>query len=419
MLRLVSKYTSKETTEKKNFMWNMVGSTIFSAASMLLSLIVIRIMGADEGGIFAIAITVAQMLAFIEYYETRTFQVTDVKDLFTFGQYKAVKIILLIVSVLVAIVYSMLKGQGAWHKFMVIFLMCIYRYIDGYADLYEGAFQKDGRLDLTGKSQAYRTILSVGVLLISIIVTHNLVLSITISIIFAVLGVLLFDTLPMKAFRNIRPDWNLQAFISIIKSCFPLFLGTFLWSYILSASRIAVDANMASNFSSYFQALFMPVSIINLCATFILKPALTKLSQEYEKLSTDSAFIKSILVITGVIGVFTVICMAGAYLLGIPVLEIMTGTSLVKYKGVLVFLMLAGGINSLSYFGYYILTIMRKTGWIFSGYIIAAIVAMLASDYFVKVSGINGAAMGFFVSVATLLIIFVLGIFKDIIKIRH
>ena len=143
----------------------------------------------------------------------------------------------------------------------------------------------------------------------------------------------------MKAFRNTRHDWNLQAFISIIKSCFPLFLGTFLWSYILSASRIAVDANMASSFSSYFQALFMPVSIINLCATFILKPALTKLSQEYEKLSTDLAFIKSILVITGVIGVFTVICMAGAYLLGIPVLEIMTGTSLIKYKGVLVFLM--------------------------------------------------------------------------------
>ena len=35
-----------------------------------------------------------------------------------------------------------------------------------------------------------------------------------------------------------------------------------------------------------------------------------------------------------------------------------------------------------------------------------------------RLSGINGAAMGFFVSVATLLIIFVIGIFKDIIKIR-
>lgn len=29
MLRLVSKYTSKETTEKKNFMWNMVGAQFF------------------------------------------------------------------------------------------------------------------------------------------------------------------------------------------------------------------------------------------------------------------------------------------------------------------------------------------------------------------------------------------------------
>lgn len=121
MLNLMSKYTGRKTTEKKNFMWNMMGSTIFAAASMLLSLIVIRVMGEDEGGIFAIAITVAQMLAFIEYYETRTFLVTDVKNLYNFGQYKAVKIILFIVAVIVTIVYSIIKGQESIHKFLVIF----------------------------------------------------------------------------------------------------------------------------------------------------------------------------------------------------------------------------------------------------------------------------------------------------------
>lgn len=416
MLNLMSKYTGRKTTEKKNFMWNMMGSTIFAAASMLLSLIVIRVMGEDEGGIFAIAITVAQMLAFIEYYETRTFLVTDVKNLYNFGQYKAVKIILFIVSVIVAIVYSIIKGQESVYKFLVVFLMCIYRYIDGYADLYEGAFQKDGRLDLTGKSQAYRTIISVGVLLISIIVARNLVIALVISIVFALMGVFIFDTLPMKEFRNIAPDWNRQAILGIIKSCFPLFLGTFLWSYILSASRIAVDANMASNFSAYFQALFMPVSIINLCATFILKPALTRLSDEYENIDNDSAFIKSIVVISVIIVVFTIVCMAGAYLLGIPILETVTGTSLKKYRYILVFLMVSGGINSLSYFSYYILTIMRKSWWIFSGYITSAIVAKFASDYCVKRNGIAGAAMGFFIAVAALLIIFTIGIGKDVIK---
>ena len=78
--------------------------------------------------------------------------------------------------------------------------------------------------------------------------------------------------------------------------------------------------------------------------------------------------------------------------------------------------MVSGGINSLSYFSYYILTIMRKSWWIFSGYIISAIVAKFASDYCVKRNGIAGAAMGFFIAVAALLIIFTIGIGKDIIK---
>lgn len=414
-MKFISKYTGKCTTEKKNFIWNMIGSTIFSAASMLLSLIIIRLVGDYEGGIFAIAITIAQMLAFIEYYETRTFQVTDTKNIYTFGQYKAVKYILFVISILVAVIYSFLKGQGFGHKFVVIFLMCIYRFIDGYADLYEGTFQKDGRLDLTGKSQAYRTLLSVSVLLIGVIVTRNLVWAIFLSIIFALVGLVTFDCLPMKEFRSVKIEWNIKAIVDIIKCCFPLFLGTFLWSYILSASRIAVDANMTSNYSSYFQALFMPVSIINLCATFILKPALTKLAQEYKIIKSDFKFIKSIISISCLIILFTIICMVGAYLLGIPVLELMTGTSLKEYKGILVFLMFSGGINSLSYFGYYILTIMRKSVYIFGGYIIAAIVAKLASDYFVKANGILGATIGFFVSVTVLLFIFVIAIVDDIV----
>ena len=154
------KYVSSETSEKNNFVWNMIGSMIFAAASMILSLLIIRIVGEDDGGIFAIAITVAQMLAFIEYYETRTFQVTDTKSTFEFGHYKAVKYILFVVSVVVSIVYSILTAKSNIYKCIVILLMCIYRFVDAYADLYEGTFQKDGRLDLTGKSQAFRTVMS-------------------------------------------------------------------------------------------------------------------------------------------------------------------------------------------------------------------------------------------------------------------
>ena len=43
------KYVSRKTSEKNNFVWNMIGSMIFAAASMILSLLIIRIVGEDDG----------------------------------------------------------------------------------------------------------------------------------------------------------------------------------------------------------------------------------------------------------------------------------------------------------------------------------------------------------------------------------
>ena len=58
----------------------MIGSGIYSASSMLLSLIVIKIIGADSGGVFSIALTISQMLVYIAYFEMRTYLVTDAND---------------------------------------------------------------------------------------------------------------------------------------------------------------------------------------------------------------------------------------------------------------------------------------------------------------------------------------------------
>ena len=59
----------KNVTEKKNFVWNMVGSGIFSFVSMALSLCVIQIAGEKVGGVFSIAVTISQMMLYIAFFE--------------------------------------------------------------------------------------------------------------------------------------------------------------------------------------------------------------------------------------------------------------------------------------------------------------------------------------------------------------
>lgn len=414
---LLKKYIGTNQSVKSCFLWNMIGSGIYAAGTLLLSLYVIRVLGPDEGGIFSIAITVAQMLAFIEYYETRTYQVTDVSNKYSFADYKATKIILFIVATVVGLGYAFFQGNESLYKFAVIFLMCVYRNIDGYADLYEGTFQNDGRLDLAGKSQAFRTIFSVGVMAAAIIVFRNQVLACLLAIVAAVVGLLLFDVSIMNAFRDCKASFRKAQIKGIIVDCFPLFCGSFLWTYILSASRIAVNANMPSSFSSYYQTLFLPVSIINLCATFIMKPLLPELADLYNSKKTH-LFVGYILKIVVFILGFTVVCMIGAYWLGIPVLSVLTGCDLSEYRMILVLIMFAGGINSLSYFGYYLLSVMRRSLWIFLGYVISALCAMVSSTLLVQYRGFGGAAISFLISVSLLLAVFGVGSAAGIIKNR-
>ena len=221
---------SKPVTERKNFIWNMIGSTLFAAVSMCLSFVVIRVMGENLGGVFSIAITISQMMQFIAYYETRTFQVTDVNSKYQFGEYKAAKLLLALFMIAASVIYIWVREGSFADKALVILLMCVYRMIDGYADLYEGSFQKDGRLDLTGKSQAFRTVLSAGVMVIALCLTKQLVLSIVLAIAAAFAGLFLFDIHIMRLFHKLTPLFHKEKVWGILKECFPLFLGSFLWT---------------------------------------------------------------------------------------------------------------------------------------------------------------------------------------------
>ncbi len=400
---------NKVIDEKKNFIWNMIGSGVFSFISMFLSVCVIQIMGEKEGGIFSIAITISQMLLYIAYFEQRTYQVTDVERKYTFAQYHGAKICVCAIMFIVSIGYVALK-QYPVQKTEIILLMCIYRMIDGYADLYEGQFQLENRLYLSGKSMAFRSMLSAASLLVGLVVTKNMIAALCIAIAVAVIGVIVFDINVEQSFGSIKPDFKWNGVKNIIKECFPLFMGAFLWVYILSASRISVDGNMSSEYVAYYQILFMPISIINLFATFFFRPALTVMSEMYSK-NKFALFKKKVRNLLLLIMGFTVICMVGSYILGIPVLSMISGCDLETYKSCLVLLMIAGGINSASFFMYYVLTIIRKPKNILFGYITAAGVSLIISDYFVQRWKIMGAAWSFLITVTYLLIVFLLSFY--------
>ena len=167
---------------------------------------------------------------------------------------------------------TVINRDYAFVKAATVFLMVAYKVIDGFADAYEAEFQRDGRLYLTGKSNAFRTVLSVGVFLGCLNASHNLVGSCLAAVLAQLAGVCLFDFSVIGHLPQV--DWEVRSgrVGLLFKENVVLFLSVILDFYIFSAAKYAIEGNMAAKYQAVFGAIFMPTSVINLVAGFVIRP---------------------------------------------------------------------------------------------------------------------------------------------------
>ena len=253
---------------------------------------------------------------------------------------------------------------------------------------------------------AFRTLISVGGYFVVLILTHNLIWALVAAIISGLIGIWIFDIWIFDCVGKIGVHFQKDKFLGILRECFPLFLGMFLWTYLLSASRMAVDDVMTSEYQSYYQVLFLPVSVINLLAGFLIRPSLIHLTELHAN-GEKNVFWKNIFRMLFILVGFTAICMAGAYICGIPILNILVGCDLSEYRLLFVYLIFAGGFNAIAYLLYYVLTIFRNGRSILAGYMIASVVAYVISPILVKQRGLWGAGISYLIPIICLIVVFV------------
>lgn len=67
----------KQDNLKKNYIWNTIGTTFLSFNSLFFMIIVTRINGIQDGGIFSFSYASACIVNAIALFCGRTYQVTD------------------------------------------------------------------------------------------------------------------------------------------------------------------------------------------------------------------------------------------------------------------------------------------------------------------------------------------------------
>ncbi|SET89654.1 Membrane protein involved in the export of O-antigen and teichoic acid [Lacrimispora sphenoides] len=397
--------------ERKNVAWNMIGSLVYAGSSMILTALVNHLIGTEQGGIFGFAFsTFGQQMFLVAYFGMRPLQSTDTSQSYTFSEYRLARFATCSMAVIFGICYIIFNtlspsaGYTA-QKALVVFLMVLYKVLDGFADVYESEFQRNGRLYLTGQAMAFRTLLSVFCFLGTLAVTRELVFSCVVAVLSQGAGILLFDkrmaeSVPGMVFtRTPGRQWKL------LQDSFLLFLSVFLDGLIFAMAKYAVDARMTSTDNAVFVAIFMPTSVINLAANFVIRPFLTRMSYQWE----ERNFVElgtGLKKLSGIIFLLTVIALAGAWAIGVPVLGAISNVELKPYKSGLLFIVLGGGFFAVMNLFYYVLVIMKKQKGIFFGYVPVCILSFFLSFWLVGVGGINGAAFSYMLEMLILMLCF-------------
>lgn len=398
-----------EVDLKRKYIWFSLGSGFFALSTLLFTIIVSRSLGKEIGGMFSTGIAIAQWMVTIAYFEIRTYQVTDAKNEFEFNDYFIVRIIMSFLSFATSVGYVIIRHYNEV-KIEIVLSLCIYKILEGIGDIFEGEFQKHDRIDVSGKSMFIRTLVSIITLCLALKITNNLFISLIFTNIITAVCIILINFSILKYFSKLNFDFSFQNTKKIIYQCLPLATSNFLNIYIVNSSKLAVDQCLTDEFQLYYTAIFMPNMLINLFSGMMFRPMQTKLAQYYQSreiIKFNKILYKMILIIAS----FTILCIIGAYLIGIPILSILYNIDLSKYKINLIILLFAGGINAINLLLYDILTIMRKQTYILILYSITAVFALLLTKPMTNRLGLTGASIGYLFTVLLLCSLIVIIIF--------
>ena len=397
--------SNQNVSTEKIYLWNLIGNLAFSGSSVLFTLIVTRLTSPIEADSFSLAYGIAAILVVVGMFQVRSYQATDVSFRHSFTSYFLARCISLTLMVLVFFPYLSISkiDLNEREKVAIIALYVLFRMCEAISDLFQGLFQQHERLDIAGKSMTIRYTFSTIFLFILLYTTKSLVSSLTLLVVLNFLFVMGYDFVKARSFERI--DFSSIEFksllvdaCSILKNCIPLFISGFLLAYIFNEPRIAIDmeirlGHLIEGTQRDYNILFMPVFFMSLFI-LILRPLTTQLAifwkdKEYKRF--DGIIVKLLVIILGLGFVLTLV----AYFIGTPILSVVFGLDLNRYKETLAILVFSGILYSIGIVFGDVMTVLRRQSYLLPVYLLMFVASKLTNLQFVQRSGLFGASLSF------------------------
>lgn len=398
--------------KKKSYFWNTLSGLVNASEAVVVLAVVNRLLGSNDAGILALAFSISNLSMAIGKFGMRTLQVTDIDGGNTFSLYFSSRIISFFAMLVFTVLYlasSAVLNNYSFFKCQVIFLLFLLYSIEVIEDVFLSEYQRKGRLDFGAKMFTIRWIISLFVLCF-LVYFVDLRIALFVSVVISAIVLLFFLFHYNKFFDiSINPAFifhNNKRVFNLLKSAFPLFVSSFAYLFLNNIQKFAIDKYLTENDQASFGYIVMPVFVLPLLSSFIIQPSLVTVTNAFKERNYN-VFNKSIKINLLFIFVMFLICEAGAFILGIPVLNVIYKADLAAYKYDLLILLAGGSFLALANYISVLFTIMRKQNLSMCIYIIGSFIGTLSAYTFTAKFGVRGSSLSYSITMFSIAILFV------------
>lgn len=399
--------------QKKDYIWNSIGSFLQSAISPILLIVITRLNGVGDSGLFSFAMSLSVVFWAISLWGSRTYQVSDVKKEFSSGDYIVVRFISSLIVAVFSISFCILSGYDLI-KTELIMVLVSFKILESIADSMYGVLQIHNKLYIVGISLTIKSVFGFIIFAIVDILTKNIVYG-ALSIFIVNIAVVIFYDIPwMKHVESVGlTKKNIMQAVKIMKKTAEVFVVVFLTMFSLNIPRYFLDKYHYDQIG-YFGIMAMPITLLTLFISFVLQPNVVNLSEllKKKKIKEFTKIVSKIDFITFTLGILFVI---SSYLIGVWILNTVFGIDINNFRIDLTIMVIGAVANAFVSIYVNLLIILRRFKGQFYTLLVTNILAAVLSVYLIDRLAMLGSVLVFMI-ISFLQAIILLFIYKRSLK---
>ena len=399
--------------QKKDYIWNSIGSFLQSAISPILLIVITRLNGVGDSGLFSFAMSLSVVFWAISLWGGRTYQVSDVKKEFSSGDYIVVRFISSLIVAVFSISFCILSGYDLI-KTELIMVLVSFKILESIADSMYGVLQIHNKLYIVGISLTMKSVFGFMLFTLVDILTKNIVYG-ALSIFIVNIAVVIFYDIPwMKHVESVGlTKKNIMQAGKIMKKTAEVFVVVFLTMFSLNIPRYFLDKYHYDQIG-YFGIMAMPITLLTLFISFVLQPNVVNLSEllKKKKIKEFTKIVSKIDFITFTLGILFVV---SSYLIGVWALNAVFGIDINNFRIDLTIMVIGAVANAFVSIYVNLLIILRRFKGQFYTLLVTNILAVILSVYLIDRLAMLGSVL-VFMTISFLQAIILLFIYKRSLK---